>query len=213
MDWSNVAASIHSDYELHVAHHNFHDVSNQTNSSFKHKIFCTHCSTDETFHNCRIINVGQGSAKYLYTEADGEHEFFAGNITSENESWFSWRITAPETKTYWREKHIENCEGTEALPATVTLTKSITTTNSATTEQKISLGVEATKVLKMSASVSFSWSNTNTKEYAEGSEVTIGTGKMVKPGWKWIVKQLVGSAAFAEISTDKYKSVDVKCNT
>ena len=36
---------------------------------------------------------------------------------------------------------------------------------------------------------------------------------MVKPGWKWIVKQLVGTAAFAEISTDKYKSTDVQCNT
>jgi len=208
----------------HVPHHNFHDVSNQTNSSFKHKIFCTHCSTDETFHNCRIINVGPGPGKYLYTSKTGFHRFnqngeekWKGEITSENESWFSWRIIAPETSIYWRQKIVDNCEGITDLPASITLSKSITTTDSTThsVAQKIAIGFKAIKLLnlKVDSETTYTWTTTKTREYAEGSEVTIGNGKMVKPGWKWIVKQLVGTAAFAEISTDKYKSLDVKCNT
>ena len=70
------------------------------------------------------------------------------------------------------------------------------------------------KIAKFESETTYSWTNSKTKKFAEGNEVTIGgNGKMVKPGWKWIVKQLVGTAAFAEISTDKYKSIDVKCNT
>ena len=59
-------------FARHVANHNLYDISNKTNSSFKHKIICTHCSTTgEIFHNCRIINVGPGPGKYLYTTSGG----------------------------------------------------------------------------------------------------------------------------------------------
>ena len=215
-NWIRGAPQAGRDLTEHVAHHNFHDVSNQTDSPFKHKIFCTHCSTvGEIFHNCRIKLLA-GPGKYLYTKSGGLHQYFEGEITSENESWFSWRIIAPETKISWRQKEFDNCEGIEDLPAYQTLTQSIKTTDSTThsVAQKITIGIEATKLLnKLESDTTYTWTNTKTREYAEGSEVTIGRGKMVKPGWKWIVKQLVGTAAFAEISTDKYKSIDVECNT
>ena len=96
------------------------------------------------------------------------------------------------------------------------MTKSITITSDTTAhslEQKIAIGYQATELLKLTSDTTYTWTNAKTREFAEGSKVIIGNGKMVKPGWKWIVKQLVGTAAFAEISTDNFKSIDVECNT
>ena len=122
---------------------------------------------------------------------------------------------------YWRQKEVDNCEGIEDLPATLTFTESITTSDTTThsVAQKITIGFKAIKLLKIAkfeAETTYTWTNAKTKQFAEGNEVTIGSsgdnGKLVKPGWKWVVSQLVGAASFTEISTDKFKSIDVKCN-
>ena len=207
----------------HVAHHNIYDVS-QTNSLFRHKIFCTQCSTGEIFQNCRISNVGGSSPippRYWYTNKRGKH-LMSEQIN--DESWYSWRIAASETKIYWRSHIVDNCEGIEDLPAVITMTTSVTSSSTTThsIEEKLTIAAKATKLLKnvvfdFKSETSYAWTYTKTKEFAKGKIVTLGSngsnGKLVKPGWKWVVSQLVGVADFAEISTDRYKSTDLQCNT
>ena len=88
---------------------------------------------------------------------------------------------------------------------------------------KVTVGLEAIDLLdkwaklSVSSETTYTWTTTKTKEFAEGKVVTLGSngsnGKVVKPGWKWVVSQLVGTAGFTEIRTDKYKSKDVQCST
>ena len=88
---------------------------------------------------------------------------------------------------------------------------------------KVTVANQAIELLKnwvkigVTSETTYTWTKSKTKEFAEGKIVTLGSngsnGKLVKPGWKWVVSQLVGVAGFAEISTDKYKSTDLQCNT
>ena len=126
---------------------------------------------------------------------------------------------------YWRRHIVNNCEGIEDLPAVIAMTTSIT--NSVTTTQsvaeKVTVANQAIELLKnwvkigVTSETTYTWTKAKTKEFAEGKIVTLGSngsnGKLVKPGWKWVVSQLVGTASFTEISTDKYKSTDVQCST
>lgn len=192
-------------YPILVEHHNFNDVSQ--NPRFWYKIFCTKCSTDENFQDCEIRNV---DGYRLYTKKTGFHKF-KGAI---QESWFSWRIIAPETKMYWKPQTINNCKGTDDLLSTIKLNQSITNTVTTTNSvaQKVNVGTEAIKLLnKLESETSYTWTKAKTTQFAEGKEVTLK--KLVKPGWKWVVSQLIGTVSFLEISTDEYKSTDVQCST
>ena len=70
-------------------------------------------------------------------------------------------------------------------------------------------GLAAIKLLnKLESETTYTWTKAKTTQFAEGKKVTLK--KLVKPGWKWVVSQLIGTVSFLEISTDEYKSTYVQ---
>ena len=140
-------------------------------------------------------------------------------------SWFNFRIVTPKTSTYWKKiEQRENCHSTEPIPASTTIRESIVQTSSSTNTSEIEFQIKAGIALEtLSASLnvdfrkSYSWQSTSIYEMSQSREHVIGGAGgetyKIKPGYKWIVYQWIGEAAYFRLATATFKTCDVPCET
>ena len=137
------------------------------------------------------------------------------------QGWFDFRIITPKTAAYWTKIHQqENCHSSEPIADSIKIQQSISKTSSVTKSQTKDLKIGASKALKIldltaEFRTSFSWEGTNIDEMAKSTEHNIGGAGgntyKIKPGYKWIVYQWVGEAAYFKLSTVRVKTCDVPC--
>jgi len=206
-----------------------------TNWGDKINIYCpescephhTHKDT-EYYESCRIHILARAPQhgpcthwlKMLYADksrwAHGSRDF-----DKSGEGWFDFRIVSPKTTSYWQKiDQRENCHSSEPIAASTTIKQSIVKTSSNTNTEEMDLkmgGSKALKFLELAPEVrfSFSWQRTNIDEMANSMEHVIGAAGgetfKVKPGYKWIVYQWIGEAAYFKLSTVRVKTCDVPC--
>jgi len=204
-----------------------YDVIHQHNSPFKFKILCQACFPKEAiYHDCHIYNVAAES--FLITNqhgfatghSGGEAIIHRARRSTESLTWFSWRIVAPPTKAYWETVgDISNCRGEEELEASMVLWSTITHTTlgiwgQAEREEGGFLAIALLEETQEGRAHDYTWTAAELRLWAQGRKVVLGAGtphKVVKPGWRWQVRQWVGEAAFAKLTTKKYESLDIPC--
>lgn len=177
------------------------------------KIMCTSCNPDYsfTYGECQIMDVGK---KYRFFSTGMGLLMLCKDCG--DSSWFKWRIQSPPTRQYWAEV-VNICnKGSTITKYTRAFKSSITTSLSQTqtwsVSAKINFGIAAGKLINAlsslggESSTSYSYSRTELRQSAE--EVTHTLEKDVQPGYRWIVKQFVGEAAYTTIKTTKYMEDD-----
>ena len=160
-----------------------------------------------------------GYGKVIYS-GQGE-SYILKQAAKSAEGWFDFKIITPKTAAYWTKIHQqENCHSSESIAASTTIKQSISKTSSETNSKTIDMKVGASKALKLLGltaefQTSFSWEGTNIDDMAKSTEHNIGGAGgatyKIKPGYKWIVYQWVGEAAYFKLSTVRVKTCDVPC--
>jgi len=206
-----------------------------TNLGDKINIYCpesceplrTHKDT-EYYESCRIHILARAPhigpcthwLKMLYADQKrwtrGSRDF-----DKSGEGWFDFRIISPKTTSYWMKvDQRENCHSSESMPASTIIKQSIGKTSSNTHTQDLEVKIGGSKALKFLALApevrsSFSWQQTSIDDMTKSMEHVIGGAGgqtfKVQPGYKWIVYQWVGEAAYFKLATAKMKTCDVPC--
>ena len=219
----NLYSQLDTDWygEALVKDTNFHDGSNEKNQI---EIWCTSCtpeSDDLTYSDCQLH--ANGGEREMLGSFDPTHNGWAriSRGSRGSDDMLKWRILSPRTRQYWETTvATDNCDGQKDLPAAYTVTSSITrttsTTQTTTISEKISFGREADKVLKLlggEAGITQTWLSSWTRAAAEGSTLSLGgyPGKIISPGHKWVIKQLVGEVGYTKIKTLEHRSTDPEC--
>lgn len=201
-----------------------------SNKAKEMEIWCTSCDPerdDLTYSDCELYTDYGGEREAVHVEVYTVIKSKQGHVKKgcngrlRPYDHYKWRILSPPTRQYWETTTAGyNCDGLHGVPVSHTVTSSITRTSGTTqtteVNAKISLGKKAAEALKLlggETGIKHSWSTTSTTEAAEGRSTTLGgiAGRDVRPGYKWIVKQLVGEAGYTKIKPLVFTSEDVKC--
>jgi len=187
----------------------------------------THKDT-EYYESCRIHILARAPQhglcthwlKMLYADKD-KWAYESRDFDKSGEGWFDFRIVSPKTTSYWQKiDQRENCHSLEAIAASTTIRQSIVKTSSNANTQEMDIKIGGSKALKFLSlspemSFSFSWQTTSIDEMANSIEHVIGGAGgqtyKVKPGYKWIVYQWIGEAAYFKLSSVRVKTCDVPC--
>ena len=176
------------------------------------------------FHSMAVADYWQKTHQLFYADKGLDYKDFIfvtkdSDSNEDDDGRFDFSIVSPKTTTYWQNvDQIQNCNCSEPMPTSTIIRQSIVRTdgNSSLKENELKIGGrKALKFLELAPESSFSWQKVNIDEMIKSKEHVIGGDEDVadklKPGYKRIVYQWIGEAAYFRLATDRVKMCDVPC--
>jgi len=220
-DWENYFLEPVINYEDRIltrsAQLKLHTIMDQTVTRWK--IWCDTCGGVATslYSNCELRTTTRnypragdytGVMEEMKLYLDGQ-EYTDICKSCGPDTWFRWRIEAAPTRKIW-EPHFTQCNcGHATMKMAPKIRKvgavTLTSQTSHSRSVKMEVGMEAIKILKTSGVTSsgedsYTW--TETEANLNSDEVWIESEKVpIRPGYKLVMKQLVGEANYAKIAS------------